>query len=114
MTTLKETAFVDHDNKIRLQLYEDDVVFATAYPTTTPSAWLLEMGDETIDSTVNPECFTWDGTNSILELNLGGFFTEEVPFTSVKLTVIADIWPNGVVWVHPTCTPDRLMIHVCE
>jgi len=28
--------------------------------------------------------------------------------------VYAAEWPQGLVWLHPTCTPDKLTIRVCS
>lgn len=114
MTTLKETVFIDRDNVVRLQLLEDGRPFATAYPDTTPTRWVLTFGAVTLDSDAVPTAFAWDAANSVLELNLGAQVADEMDFTAALLLVYAAEWPQGLVWLHPTCTPDKLTIRVCS
>lgn len=107
---LKETVYIGRDNTIRLSLLEDGAAFATAYPAVTPSRWVLTFDDYEIDSDVNPEAFDWDETNSILQISLGDLVTDESDYLAAELTVYAAEWPNGIVWVHPIASPDRLYI----
>lgn len=109
---LRETVYVDRDNAIRLQLLEDGVEFSTAYPAVTPTRWVLAVDDLTFDSDVNPEAFDWDSADSILELSLGALVTDPLDFTAAELTLYAAEWPYGIVWLHPTASPDRLFLRV--
>jgi hypothetical protein len=117
MSTLKETVFIDRANEIRLYLKEDDIALMEAYPTLAPSRWVLTIDSSPeveIDSSVNPEAFTWDDTNSILEIAIGPLVTETLSYTSAKLTMYAPTFSDGLILLHPTCTPDKLKIRICE
>lgn len=117
MSSLKETVYVGRDNAIRLILNEDGVSFHVAYPLITPSRWVLTINaspEIEIDSDLNPDAFDWDETTSVLELRLGSILSTAMNYTTSVLTVYAAQWPNGVVWVNPTCTPDKLLIRVCD
>ena len=117
MSQLRETIFLGRDNVIRLQLSEDRVLFNKAYPNINPDRWVLTINSElplVIDSELNPEVFDWGDEESILELNLGQFLTEMMPFTPTTLVLYTVQWPHGLVWFNPTCTPDQLLIRVCN
>jgi hypothetical protein len=117
MSSLKETVYVGRNNAIRLILNEDDVAFHTAYPTVDPTRWVLTINAIPaieIDSDVNPEAFNWDETTSVLELRLGALLSTAFDYTTSILTVYAAQWPNGMTWVNPNCTPDKLLIRVCD
>ena len=112
MTTLTETVFLGHDNSIRLLLLEDCVPFATQYPTVTPDRFVLRLGDWTLDSEDYPAAFTWNAADSTLEIGLGPVVTQECAPIRAALTVYAAPWPHGIVWTHPTSTPDILQIRI--
>ena len=117
MSSLKETVYIGRNNAIRLILNEDGVAFHTAYPDVDPTQWVLTINTTpaiTIDSDVNPEAFDWDETTSVLELRLGAMLSTAFNYTTAILTVYAAQWPDGMVWVNPTCTPDKLLIRVCD
>jgi len=117
MSSLKETVYIGRNNAIRLILNEDGVAFHTAYPDVDPTQWVLTISTTpaiTIDSDVNPEAFDWDETTSVLELRLGAMLSTAFNYTTAILTVYAAQWPDGMVWVNPTCTPDKLLIRVCD
>jgi hypothetical protein len=117
MSTLKETVFVGKDNEIRLLLKEDDIVLMTAYPSLVPSRWQLTIASDPeilIDSDTNPDAFNWISESSILELAIGSIVTTAMGYTSATLRMYAPIFPNGVVLIHPTCTPDKLKIRICD
>ena len=114
MSTLKETLYVGRDNTIRIALYEDEVLFHTAYPDVTPSRWVLTIDATVIDSDTTPTAFNWDETTSVLELNLGTLITTAFDYTASILVMYAVPWPNGLVWFNPTCTPTKLLIRSCD
>ncbi len=117
MSTLKETVYAGRNNVIRLALSEDGVLFHDAYPTTTPERWVLTINADTpiiIDSDVSPEAVAWDETTSVLELRLGAFVTDPLAFTLCTLVLYTAEWPDGLVWINPTCTPDKLQIRICD
>lgn len=112
---LNETIYIGRDNAIRLQLLEDGVAFATVYPSVTPTRWVLAVDTLLFDSAVNPEAFAWDSASSTLELTLGNLVTVALdPPEAAELTVFSSEWPDGIVWLHPVSTPDRLYITVVE
>ncbi len=117
MSSLKETVYLGRNNAIRLILNEDGVVFHTAYPDVDPTRWVLTINttpEIEIDSDVNPEAFDWDETSSVLELRLGALVSTAFDYTTSILTVYAAQWPEGMTWVNPICTPDKLLIRVCD
>lgn len=117
MSVIKETVFSNRDNAIRLALSEDGVLFRTAYPSTSPTRWVLSLDAEppiTIDSTMYPQAFFWDANHSILELRLGAILTTAFPYTPTHLVMYAAEWPGGLVWINPTCTPNKMLIRVCD
>ena len=117
MSTLKETVYIGRNNAIRLILSEDDEAFNDAYPSVTPTKWALTINATPaieIDSDDHPEAFDWDDSNSVLELRLGQLLSTAMNYTTAILTVYAAQWPEGLVWVNPTCTPDKLLIRVCD
>lgn len=117
MSTLKETVFVGRNNVIRLTLSEDSTLFSTAYPTTTPTRWVLTLNTTVpviVDSDISPDAFDWDAVNSILEIRMGALVATAVDYTSITLVVYAAEWPAGMVWVNPTCTPDKILVRVCD
>jgi hypothetical protein len=117
MATIKETVFIDRANEIRLLLKEDDVPLMTAYPTLAPSRWVLTIASSPeieIDSDVNPEAFSWDSDNSILELAIGPLVSSTLAYTAAKLTMYSASWSDGLILLHPTCTPDALKIRICQ
>lgn len=116
MSKLKETVFVGRDNAIRIELKEDGVILATAYPGLTPTRWLLTIhaaSPVVIDSDTNPEAFEWDGDLSIVELRLGSILTTATSYVPCTLRLFSAEFPNGVVFVHPLCTTDKLFIRIC-
>ena len=117
MSTLKETVFIGHDNEIRLLLKEDDVVLMDAYPTLAPSRWVLTIDSSTpieVDSDDSPSAFSWDADNSVLEMALGDFVgDDQVAYTSATLVLYAPSFADGLILLHPTCTPDKLKIRIC-
>jgi hypothetical protein len=117
MSALNETVYLGRNNAIRLQLSEDGVDFYTAYPDVTPTRWILIIhtaAEIVVDSLVEPAAFDWTAETSTLELRLGNIFTEVMGYTITSLVVYSAYWPDGVVWVNPTCTPDTLKIRVCN
>lgn len=130
MSTLKETAYVGRNNAIRIALSEDGTLFQTAYPNVSPDRWVLTIAATTtttvdgvttttetpivMDSDTTPTAFDWDDANSVLELRLGAFVTAPLPYTLSTLIMYAPEWPDGLVWMNPTCTPDKLLIRICD
>jgi hypothetical protein len=117
MSILKETVFIGYDNAIRLSLLEDGVLFQAAYPTVTPTRWVLIVHTSIpieIDSDVTADAFSWDSVNSVLELKLGSSLSTALDYTPTSLLMYAAEWPNGLVWFDPYCTPDTLLIRACE
>lgn len=117
MSTLKETIFAGRNNTIRLLLAEDDQLFHVAYPEVTPTRWVFTIHSETpvvVDSDTTPTAFDWDAETSILELKLGALVSAAQPYASTSLVMYSAVWPQGIVWVNPTCSPDRLQIRVCD
>ena len=118
MSKLKETVFVGRDNGIRLSLYEDGIALMTAYPDLVPTRWLLTIHSTTpieFDSDTD-SVFSWDSENSIVEISIGSSLTTSDATASVPVTLrlFADIFSNGIVLLHPTCTPDKLYITICS
>lgn len=116
MSTLKETVYAGRNNAIRIALSEDGVLFQVAYPDVNPTRWLLTIEADTpitIDSDVNPEGFDWDSETSVLELRLGSLVSDALGYTLCTLVMYSIEWPAGLVWMNPTCTPDKLTIRVC-
>lgn len=111
---IKETVYIGRNNAIRISLMEDGSDFSTAYPAVTPTRWVLTFDDYEIDSDINPDAFDWDSANSILQISLGDLVNDAADYLAAELTVYAAEWPNGIVWVHPTASPDRLYIRVSE
>lgn len=118
MSTLKETVFISRGNEIRLLLKEDGVALMTAYPSLAPSRWVLTINASTpitVDSNTNPEAFTWDADNSILEIAAGALVgSSTLAYTAATLTLYAPTFSSGVILLHPTCTPDKLKIRICQ
>lgn len=117
MSTVKETVFIDRDNAIRLILSEEGTLFTDKYPGVTPTRWVFTINTTVpivVDSAVTPLAFTWDVAYSIIEIHLGAFVTAAVGYTTATLVIYSSIWPDGVVWINPTCTPDKLLIRVCD
>lgn len=117
MSKLKETVFAGRNNVIRLALSEDGVLFHVAYPGVTPTRWVLTIEAETpieVDSSVSASAFYWDSATSILELRLGNEVSDALDFTPCSLVMYSTTWPDGLVWVNPTCTPDKLTIRICD
>ena len=117
MSTVKETVFINRNNVIRLVLYEDGVLFQTAYPAVVPTRWVLKINSSPIteiDSDTYPMVFGWDSATSTLELALGSLLTTAMSYTACTLVLYAAQWPEGVVWFNPSCSPDKLLIRVCN
>jgi hypothetical protein len=114
MSDLDETVYIGHDNAVRLMLLEDGTPFGDKYPTVTPDRFVISFGAVRIDSDQSPTAFRWIADESTLEISIGPVVTEEYPPTSAKIVVYAAPWPNGIVWVHPTRTPDHLYLRVTE
>lgn len=117
MSALKETVFVGRNNVLRLTLSEDATPFATAYPSTTPTRWVFTINTTPpviIDSSTTPSAFDWDAVNSILEIRPGSLVSAAVDYTLATLVIYAAEWPEGLVWVSPTCTPDKILVRVCD
>jgi hypothetical protein len=116
MPTIKETIYANRNNVIRLLLSEDDQLFHVAYPEVTPTRWVFTIHDDipvVVDSAVTASAFDWDAETSILELKLGSLFSESLAYTWTSLVMYSAVWPLGIVWVNPTCSPDRLQVRVC-
>ena len=117
MSTVKETIFVGRNNVIRLILSEEGTLFADAYPGITPTRWVFTINTTVpiiVDSDITPLAFDWDVVHSIVEIHLGALVTTAVGYTSATLVIYSSIWPDGVVWINPTCTPDKLLVRVCD
>lgn len=117
MSTVKESVFINRDNVIRLVLYEDGELFQTVYPSVTPDRWIFKINSSPIteiDSEDYPEAFGWDSSTSTLELSLGSLLTTAMNYTACTLVLYATEWPDGIVWFNPSCSPDKLMIRVCN
>lgn len=115
MSEIRETVYIGRDNSIRLLLKEDNVALMTAHPTLSPSRWLLTVHAVTpivADSAVNPELFSWNAAESVLELYLGSKVTTEIGYAVATLVMYDAQFPNGLVLLHPSTTPDRLRIRV--
>ena len=118
MGKLKEVVFTGRDNVIRLALAEDGTPLMAAYPELIPARWLLTIHAATsvdIDSDIDTEAFVWDPDASVIELRLGVVLTNSAPVSAAActLSLFSTEFPNGVILVHPTCTPDRLMLTIC-
>jgi len=115
MSELRETVYIARDNANRLVLREDEVALMSAYPDLAPTRWVLTIRAATplvIDSATSPNAFNWDDIDSILELYLGPEVTEELGYTACTLVMYDALFPNGVVLLHPSTTPDRLKIRI--
>lgn len=113
---LKETIYAGRNNVIRLILSEDSQPFHLAYPGVTPTRWLFKIyADPTIefDSDINLSAFSWDSLTSTLEIRLGTLITSGLDYTDTSLVIYSSIWPSGIVWTNPTCSPDTLQVRVC-
>jgi hypothetical protein len=62
-----------------------------------------------LDSDALDDSFSWDSEQSILTLSLGGADLD-TGSSLVQLVIYSDLWPDGVVWIHPTRTPDKLRL----
>jgi len=116
MSTLKETVFAGRNNTIRLLLSEDDQLFHVAYPDVTPTRWVFTIyavPPIVVDSDTTPAAFDWNGETSILEMRLGGLVADALAYTNTALVMYSPVWPSGVVWVNPNCSPDKLQVRVC-
>lgn len=116
MSTLKETVFVNRDNVIRLALYEDGILFQTAYPSVVPNRFVLTINSDPeieVDSNSEPTAFGWDDSTSTLELSLGSILSTAMSYTPCTLVIYSSQWPDGICWFNPTCSPDKLMIRAC-
>ena len=116
MATLKETIYANRNNVIRLLLSEDDQLFHVAYPAVTPTRWLFTVYTATptvVDSDITPTAFDWDVATSILEIRLGALITSALDYTDTSLVMYSAVWPSGIVWANPTCSPDKLKVRVC-
>ena len=117
MSTLKETVYVGRNNTIRLLLSEDDQLFHDAYPEVTPTRWVFTIYAATpivVDSDTTPTAFDWDAATSILEMRLGGLVADALAYTNTSLVMYSSVWPLGIVWANPTCSPDKLQVRVCD
>lgn len=113
---IKETIYANRNNVIRLLLSEDDQEFHVAYPAITPTRWIFTIYTAVptvVDSNDSPTSFDWDGATSILELKLGSLLSQALDYTDTSLVMYSSVWPSGIVWANPTCSPDRLKIRVC-
>lgn len=111
---LRETLFLNRNNTIRIKLYEDEVAFTTNYPSNPPTRFILKVGSITIDSNYSPSCFNWDSLNSTLEIDIASYSGLSRGTYWVELIIYSSIWSNGVVWIHPTDTPDKLQIKILD
>jgi hypothetical protein len=67
-----------------------------------------------IDSDDYASAFNWDDTTSILEIRIGTLVLEALEYTAATLVMYSTEWPSGLVWMNPTCTPDKLYIRLCD
>lgn len=111
---LKETIYAGRNNSIRLKILEDGIPFAIAYPTVTPTRWVLVVGSLIFDSTDIPNSFSWDSETSVLEILLGNQVASAIDFTAAEMTLYSAEWPDGVIWLHPTASQDRLLIRIID
>lgn len=105
----------ERDNVIRIQLYEDGAALHSKYtPAPTLTRFVLTLGALTLDSAVPAEAaaFSYTAETSTLELRLSAYMAAAAAAASATLTVYSDDWPHGVVWIHPSATPDKLSIAV--
>ncbi|MCP5197297.1 MAG: hypothetical protein H6974_11000 [Gammaproteobacteria bacterium] len=106
------------DNVIRIELAEDGVALHAKYtPAPTLTRFKLTVGDTTIDSSVSGQeaAFSYDVDTSILTLDLSKYLPAQADpntKTAATLTVYSADWPDGVVWLHSSGTPDKLNIKV--
>lgn len=101
------------DNVVRLRLVEDGEPLHVRYEVSpTFTRFVLKIGATTVDSTTAPEAFDYSTTTSVLELRLAEVLTAAIARTPVTLILYSAAWGNGVVWLHPTATPDRLDLQV--
>lgn len=116
---LYETLFVGRDNAIRLTLSEDTSLLSDAYPDLVPTRWLLTIGTNPpteFDSSLQSGLFSWDHETSVLQMSFGPSLSPSL--AALKASTTLRMWsaefPNGVVLLHPTCTPDKLFITICN
>lgn len=106
------------DNVVRLRLVEDGEPLHVRYEVSpTFTRFVLKLGSTTVDSNTVPTAFDYDPLTSVLELRLANAvgvvdFTVAMARTPTTLILYSAAWGNGVVWLHPTSTPDRLDIQV--
>lgn len=115
--TIKETIFANRDNVIRLQLLEDGVLFFDKYPEVVVSRWVFTLNTTVpivVDSQITAGAFIWTLLTSTLELKLGSTILSAIDYTPTTLVLYSTEWPNGLVWINPTCTPSKLSIRVCN
>ncbi|MCP5197645.1 MAG: hypothetical protein H6974_12815 [Gammaproteobacteria bacterium] len=84
---------------------------------TTLTRFRLTVGATTIDSSVSGQeaAFSYDVDTSVLTLDLSKYLTAQADpntKTAATLTVYSADWPDGVVWLHSSGTPDKLNIQV--
>lgn len=103
------------DNVVRLQLLEDGEPLHVRYDPPPPlDRFVVVIGAVTVDSDTDPDAFDYDAATSTLELRLALALTATLARTPLTLVIYGAAWPNGVVWLHPTATPDRLDLQVIE
>lgn len=110
-----DTIFAGRNNSIILQLSLNNELLTTKYPNIIPTRWVftIESSPEQIfDSSLNPECFSWDLNNSFIEIKIGTLFSSASGYKRTRLIMYAAEWPNGIVWLSP-CTIDTLSVRVC-
>ncbi len=101
------------DNVVRLRLMEDGEPLHVRYEISpTFTRFVLYLGEITVDSDTAPTAFSYDPLTSLLELRLANALTAAVARTPVTLVLYCAAWSNGVVWLHPSATPDRLDLQV--
>lgn len=105
----------ERDNVIRIQLCEDGAALHSKYtPAPTLTRFVLTVGALTLDSAVPAEAaaFAYTAATSTLELRLSAYVSAAAAATLATLTIYTGDWPHGVVWIHPSATPDKLSISV--
>lgn len=108
-------AAIPRDNVIRLQLLEDGEPLHLRYdPPPTLDRFVVVVGSVTLDSATAPTAFSYNAATSVLELRLALALTATLARTPLTLVVYGPAWLHGVVWLHPTATPDRLDLQVVE
>lgn len=115
MSKISATLFVGKNNSIPLVLKAGESLLTEQVPDLVPSRWRLIIHAPTpveIDSADNPEAFVWSAPLSMVDLKPGPLLSV-VTDDYVDTTLIlydSILFPDGLTYLHPTSTPDRLEV----